>query len=66
MIKAHRIILQAGEGRGLKKGIELGEIKKAKEIARNGIMKDYDIKIIMDMTGLSLKEIEEIKQDILN
>lgn len=59
-------ILQAREQKGIEKGIQFGEIKKAKEMAANGITKGYDIKIIMDMTGLSLEEIEKIKRDIIN
>lgn len=65
-------ILQAREQKGrvegmeigMEKGMELGEMKKAKEVAKIGIIKGYDIKIIMDMSGLSQEEIEKIRKEI--
>lgn len=62
-------ILQARETKGIEQGIErgleLGRAEKAKESARNGIIKGYSMEIIMDLTGLTEEEIEEVRREML-
>jgi predicted transposase/invertase (TIGR01784 family) len=53
--------LEEGEARGVQKGREQGEAKKQREIALNGLKKGYDLHMIMDMTGLSLAEIQSLQ-----
>ena len=46
-------------------GLEQGELKKAKQMAKNLIaMGDYSMAKIAMVTGLTEKEIDEIKKDI--
>lgn len=45
--------------------LEIGIEEGLKKAAKTGIIKGHDINIIMDMTGLTEKEIEEIKQEML-
>lgn len=51
--------------RGREEGLELGRAEKAKESARKGIIKGYSMEIIMDMTGLTEEEIEEVRREML-
>ena len=47
--------------KGIKKGIKEGEKKKAIEVAKNLLKNRVNIEIIMKSTGLTKKEIEELK-----
>ena len=63
-------ILQEREQKGIQEGIELGmeqgELKKARESAITGLKKGYDMEIIMDLAGLTEKEINDIKKEVSN
>ena len=48
---------------GLEKGIEKGSKEKSMEIAKNMLNKNMDIDLISELTNLSSKEIEEIKNE---
>jgi predicted transposase/invertase (TIGR01784 family) len=50
----------AGEAKGKKEGIKIGEYKAKLETAKNMLKKGMDISLISEITGLSIKEIEEI------
>ena len=49
--------LQEGREEGIKEGIKEGEKNKQIEIAKNMLLKDMDISIISELTGLSKEEI---------
>ncbi len=51
---------------GRQEGIKKGELKRSIESARIGITKGYSIEIIMDMTGLTEEEIEDIRKEMSN
>lgn len=51
---------------GKAEGITEGETRKAINIARNMLNKGYDVNMIKDCTGLSIKEIERILSDNIN
>ena len=50
-----------GEARGIKKGIEEGENRKAIKIAKNLLSQKIDISTISSATGLSIAEIQKLK-----
>jgi predicted transposase/invertase (TIGR01784 family) len=51
--------LQEGLQQGLQKGLEKGEFKAKIETAKKLIQKGIDIKIIMEATGLSKKDLKK-------
>ncbi|MEE0450491.1 hypothetical protein [Peptacetobacter sp.] len=53
------ISLQSAEKKGEKKG----EIKKAIAVAKTAIEKNFDDSTIQELTGLSLEEIKELRND---
>jgi predicted transposase/invertase (TIGR01784 family) len=53
--------IEEGIERGIEQGIEQGKAKKQREIALNGLKKGYDPRIIMDMTGIPLAEIQSMQ-----
>ena len=53
--------LLEGLEKGLEKGIEVGMQEEKKEIARNLLLANVDISIIIQTTGLTKEEIEELK-----
>ena len=59
--KGEQIGLEKGEQIGLKKGEKNGEKKKAIEIAKNAIAMDLKNEDISKITGLSVKEIENLR-----
>ena len=63
--KAAKAGLEKGEKLGVKKGekigLEKGETKKAIEIAKNAIAMDLKNEDISKITGLSVKEIENLR-----
>ena len=59
--KGKQIGLEKGEQIGLKKGEKNGEKKKAIEIAKNAIAMDLKNEDISKITGLSVKEIENLR-----
>lgn len=46
---------------GFEEGIEKGKIEKQKEIAKEMLKNNISVEIIIECTGLSEKEMEEIK-----
>ena len=52
---------EKGIAEGRKEGRKEGELKKEKEIAKNMLKKDMDIKLIVELTGLTEEEIKELK-----
>ena len=59
--KAAKAGLEKGEQIGLEKGKKNGEKKKAIEIAKNAIAMDLKNEDISKITGLSVKEIENLR-----
>ena len=53
-----------GEAKGEKKGRLAGERKKAIESAKNFLKKNISAEIIAECTGLSLEEVQKIKQEL--
>jgi predicted transposase/invertase (TIGR01784 family) len=51
--------LQQGLQKGLQKGLQEGEFKAKIETAKKLIQKGIDIKIIMEATGLSKKDLKK-------
>ena len=56
--------IQKGIEEGIKQGIKQGEKKKSIEIAKKGILKGLDNETIMDLTELSIEEIELIRKEM--
>src|SRR5690625_3610982 len=46
---------------GKKRGLEIGEKQTQEQIAMNMLKKDFDIELIAEVTGLSQKQIEKLK-----
>ena len=53
--------LKDGMEQGIKEGIEQGIQQEKIAIAKNMKKQNIDIKVISDITGLSIKKIEELK-----
>lgn len=53
-----------GEEKGITKGITQGEFLKAKAIASKMIVKGYDNTEIMDISGLTLDQVEAIRKEM--
>ena len=53
-----------GVEQGLEQGVARGEKLKQIEIAKKMILKDMDDESIIELTGLTKKEIEEIKKSL--
>ena len=51
----------AGYDRGIEQGMQQGEAKKKLEIARNLLKKEISIETIIECTGLTKEEIENIQ-----
>jgi len=56
--------IEKGIERGIEKGIERGEYERAKKDAKNLLMMGVEMDIIVKATGLSEREVEEIKKGI--
>ncbi len=54
--------IKKGLKKGIKQGIEKGIHKEKLEIAKNLLLSNMDIAFIVEVTGLSLKEIEQLKE----
>ena len=57
-------LINTGIRQGIKQGIKQGEKKKSIEIAKKGILKGLDNETIMDLTELSIEEIELIRKEM--
>ena len=55
---------KAGLREGMEKGLLAGERKKAIETAKNFLKKNISAEIIAECTGLSLEEVQKIKQKL--
>ena len=64
MCNLSRGILDKGIEQGFGLGIEQGQLDKAMEVAKNGLLNNVPLDIIMIMSGLSKEEIEGIKSKI--
>jgi len=62
-VNAYRDILNI-KNTAYEKGIEKGEVNKAKKIALEMIKKGFDIETINDLTELTEKEINELKNEL--
>lgn len=60
-IMDQKAIEDAGYDKGLKDGIEQGKNKQNEIIVKKMKKQNIDIKVISDITGLSIKEIEGLK-----
>ena len=49
--------------KGMEKGMDAGVIKRSIEIAKKAVQKGYDNETIMDLTGLSIEEIEKMRNE---
>ncbi|MDR0897377.1 MAG: hypothetical protein LBN04_05930 [Oscillospiraceae bacterium] len=49
---------------GIQKGREEGQQKEKRQIALNGLKKGYDPRVIMDMTGIPLAEIQSLQAQL--
>lgn len=58
--------IQQGIEQGIEQGMKAGRQEEKRKSAKTGIIKGYDIEIIMDMTGLTEEEIEEVRKEMLN
>ena len=56
--------IKQGIKQGIEQGIKQGEKKKSIEIAKKGILKGLDNETIMDLTELSIEEIELIRKEL--
>ena len=55
---------EEGYNKGIEKGIEKGIYEDKKAVAKNMLLRGLDIVFISEITGLSEKEVEEIKKGI--
>lgn len=53
--------IQYGIKKGLEQGLEQGKLKRELEIAKNMLAKNIEVSIISEVTGLSIKEINQLK-----
>ena len=54
---------EEGKEEGIKEGREEGREKEKLEIAENLLKRNVDIDIIVESTGLSKEEVENLKKD---
>ncbi len=59
---AQALGIEKGKAEGIKEGIDQGAESKAKEIALRMLLKNTPTPLIVDMTGLTLDEIAELKK----
>lgn len=60
-IREENTKIALGEKRGIKKGVSIGERKKAEEMAKNMLADGVDIKFIAKYTKLSIDDIKNLK-----
>ena len=58
--------LKEGRKSGLKEGLKEGRKEKSIDIAKNMLDKDFSIKEVVSLTGLSEEEVKTLKNDIKN
>ncbi|MFV9929901.1 MAG: hypothetical protein AB8U82_03175 [Rickettsia endosymbiont of Haemaphysalis japonica] len=58
--------MEDAEEIALEEKCETGKAARSIEIAKNLLLKDIDVNIIADSTGLTIEEIEELKAKIEN
>ncbi len=59
--KGERIGIRKGEQIGIRKGEQIGIRKGVKETAKKMLEKGAEIEFIIEVTGLSIEEIEALK-----
>jgi len=52
------------EEKGIQKGLQQGELQKAREIAYRLLHKGSSVQEVVDITGLSVEDVEEILQNL--
>ncbi|MDO5849462.1 MAG: hypothetical protein Q4P18_07995 [Methanobrevibacter sp.] len=62
--RVNQIFKEEGYKEGYEKGEEKGEVKKSEEIAKNMLIKDFDLDDIIECTGLSESRLSELKKTI--
>ncbi|ARF12830.1 hypothetical protein SporoS204_00770 [Sporosarcina ureae] len=50
--------------RGIEQGIEQGKTEEKEHIARKLLLKDLDIELVVETTGLSLERVQEMKAEL--
>ncbi|MGL9718059.1 MAG: Rpn family recombination-promoting nuclease/putative transposase, partial [Wolbachia sp.] len=56
--------IQIGEERGIQIGHEKGRKAEKSEVAKNSLKAGVSIDVIAEITGLSLDEIEQLKEEV--
>ncbi len=56
--------MQEGIQKGRQEGMKKGELERARKVAKNMLIRGLDIKLISEVTGLSEKEVKEIKRKL--
>ena len=59
-------LFQEGFELGFKLGFKLGLEQKAQEIARNMLMKGFDIALIVEVTDLTVEQVQKLQVQIRN
>ncbi|BDU60326.1 hypothetical protein FLA4_07360 [Candidatus Rickettsia kotlanii] len=58
--------MEDAEEIALEEKCEKGKAERSIAIAKNFLLKDIDVNIIADLTGLTIEEIEELKAKVEN
>jgi predicted transposase YdaD len=61
--KGKEVGIQIGEQIGKEAGIQIGEQKGIKNVALNMLSKDMEAKLVAEFTGMSIEEIEHLKNN---
>lgn len=61
---AAEYFIQQGEERGIIEGEKLGIIKGHCDVATKALTKGFDIETVVDLTGLDIKVVEQLKIDL--
>ena len=56
--------IQQGEKRGEARGEARGEVNKATKIAINALEKNFDVEMVVDLTGLDIKVVQQLKDEL--
>ena len=56
--------IQQGETRGESRGEKRGEKRGKIEVATNALKKGFDVEMVVDLTGLDIKVVEQLQQDL--
>ncbi len=56
--------IEEGKREGIEEGKRVGLQEGKKEVVRTGISKGYSTEVIMDLTGLTEAQVEQIREEI--